>query len=422
MFRRFSSRQKKITKLAPKSCILALDIGTEVVKALVVETGENRGTVLGVGKTRQKLGDMHSGAIIDILGVTLNCKEAITAAIEQARVMPDQLIMGIAGELVKGSTTTLSYKRTDPERPITIDELKNIVHKIQWKAFRDVRAQLAFETGFPEIEVKLVNAAVTDVRIDGYKVSNPLSFQGKDIQMSVFNSFAPLVHLSSLQSIANELDMDLLAITAEPYAMSRSLGQEDSGDFSAIFIDIGGGTTDIAVVQAGACAGTKMFGLGGRTFTKRLTESLQISFLEAEEIKIAYSKNELDEKSTKAVQSCMQRDCQVWLSGVELALSEFENVNMMPSRILICGGGSLLPEIKEALQQTDWLENLPFAKRPNVDFIQPKDVTNIVDKTGLLRDPSDITPMALANIALDMAGEERLIPMLLRKAIKLMKV
>ena len=114
-----------------------------------------------------------------------------------------------------------------------------------------------------------MNTAIVDVRIDGYKVTNPLGFQGKKVQMSIFNSFAPLVHFSALQNIAEELDIDLLSIVSEPYAVARCLDFED-GNVSAIFIDIGGGTTDIAVVENGAVIGSKMFALGVRTFTKRL--------------------------------------------------------------------------------------------------------------------------------------------------------
>jgi cell division protein FtsA len=71
------------------------------------------------------------------------------------------------------------------------------------------------------------------------------------------------------------------------------MGVEDSLDFSAIFIDIGGGTTDIAVVRNGGLEGTKMFGLGGRAFTKRLAQELNIGFEEAEMLKIKYAEGKL---------------------------------------------------------------------------------------------------------------------------------
>ncbi len=399
---------------------IALDIGTEFVKALICEITDDQAAVLGVGRQRQRLGDMQGGAVTDIGGVIENCEKALERAHQMAGVMPEQVVMGIAGELVKGATTTVHYERAKPESKIDLTELKNIVHKVQWKAFDQVRQQLAWETGHSEIDVKLVNAAIVDVRIDGYHVTNPVGFQGKDVTIGIFNAFAPLVHLTALQAIPDELGLDLLSIAAEPYAVARCLGTEDQSEFSAIFIDIGGGTTDVAVVNNGGVVGTKMFALGGRTFTKRLATVLNSPFEKAEEIKLAYTSDLLDRPSTKIVKDAMAADAEVWLSGVSLTLSEFGNLDLLPGRILLCGGGSELPEIAKALNGAAWYKSLPFAKKPVVTFIKPKEITNVIDHTDSLKNPQDVTPMGLANLALDLAGDEELLPSILRRAVKAM--
>lgn len=401
---------------------LALDIGTEVVKALLCVSEGTKAKVIGVGRKKQRLGDMQSGAVTDIASVINNCQEAIYAAEKMAGARASRLIMGIAGELVKGATTSISYTRREPDTKIDIAELKNIVHKVQWKAFDEVRSQLAFETGYNEIDVKLVNAAIVGVSIDGYKVANPLGFQGKEVTLSIFNAFAPLVHYGALQTIAAELDMELIAITAEPYAVSRCMSFEDGGNFSGIFIDIGGGTTDIAVVRNGSVEGTKMFTLGGRTFTKRLAQALNISFEEAEDIKLAYSNDRLEKQSHRIIREAMKSDCEVWLSGVALTLSEFENVDILPSRIFLCGGGAHLPEIKEVLETREWTQKLPFPKKPQVTFMHPKMITNVLDPTKHLKDVQDITPMSLANIALEYTTEEQVLSKLLKKVVRLIQI
>ncbi|MBD3327843.1 Hsp70 family protein [Candidatus Peregrinibacteria bacterium] len=406
----------------PGNNYIALDIGTEYVKALLCSPEGTKARVLGTGKKRQKLGEMQSGAVTDIAAVINNCQDAIRDAEKMAGTSANQLIMGIAGELVKGATTTINYTRREPDTKIDLAELKNIVHKVQWKAFDEVRAELAYETGYNEIDVKLVNAAIVDVRIDGYKVSNPLGFQGKDVTISIFNAFAPLVHYGALQTIAAELGMELLAVTSEPYAVARCMGFEDGGNFSAIFIDIGGGTTDLAVVRYGSVEGTRMFTLGGRTFTKRLAQALNISFEEAEEIKLAYSDEKLEKQSHRIVREAMKSDCEVWLSGVALTLSEFENVDVLPSRILLCGGGSNLPEIKEVMDSREWITQLPFPNKPHISFMHPKMITNVIDETKSLGSSQDITPMALANIALEYISEEQILSKLLKKVVRLMQI
>ena len=387
---------------------LALDIGTEVVKALVfrVDQENRRGTVIGVGRARQKVGNMQSGAVSDIRGVIGSAKEAIDAAKAKCGIKHiEKSIIGIAGELVKGTTTTVHYERVNSEIKIGMPELKMIIGKVQEKALERIKKQLVWETG-QEIDIKLINAAIVDVRIDGYRVLNPLNFQGREVSMSVFNAYAPLTHLGAIETISDELDLDLLSIVAEPYAVARSVEVEDMLDFSAVFIDIGGGTTDIAVVRNGGLEGTKMFALGGRAFTKRLAQEYQIKFEMAEQMKIDYSNNRLKPEDMQRINALFADDCRVWLAGVELSLIEFAETDFMPSKIFLCGGGSGLPGIKQALSTGDWSKNLPFAKPPQIGFLQPHDIARIVDETGELNNPQDITPMGLAHLALLNALDE----------------
>jgi cell division protein FtsA len=418
LFSKFLNRKR-----SSKNSALALDIGTEVAKALIfdIDPEKGKGVVVGVGKVRQNLGDMTGGAVSDIAGVVETCEKAISIAEKQAGTQPRQCVIGIAGELVKGATTTVRYERTKPRAKIDMSELKNIVQKIQWKAFERIRQQLSWETGQSEIDVKLINAAVVDVKIDGYRVTNPIGFQGKEVSISVFNAYAPLVHLGALQSIALELGLDLLSIAAEPYAVARCMGAENASEFSAIFIDIGGGTTDIAVVREGGIEGAKMFALGGRAFTKRISTELGLNFEEAEKIKLDYSAQKIGIQIARKVEEALRSDYDVWLSGVEISLGEFSGADLLPSKIFLCGGGSKLPGIVKSLNGTNWIKNLPFAKKPTVEFLYPKDVANVLDKTGLLREPEDVTPMGLANLALDLAGEEGVISSVLRRAVRIIQ-
>lgn len=401
---------------------ISLDIGTEFVKALIFKVEEDgKGYVLGVGRQRQKLSDMQGGTVTDIHGVIRNCEAAIERAGEMAGLIPQQAIIGIAGELVKGTTTDIRYIRPNPKAKIDLPELKDIVARVQRRAFDRARTLLAWESGQSELDVRLVNAAIVDVRIDGYKVTNPLGFQGREVQVGVYNCFAPIVHLGALQTIADELELDLLSVAAEPYAVARCLGPNESVEFSAVFVDIGGGTSDIAVVRAGGLEGTKMFALGGRAFTKRIAQVLGVSFSEAEDLKIRYSDGELDKGRADAVRQAIEADCQVWLSGIELTLEEFSTGELLPNRILLCGGGSALPDIYTTLQQAVWPKKMAFARKPSVHFLQPKDISTIIDKTGELKEPRDVTPMALANIALDLVGQERIMDSVLSRVVSSLK-
>jgi cell division protein FtsA len=382
--------------------LVALDIGTEFVKALIGEVKDGQVEIIGVGRQRQRLTDMQGGAVTDISGVVENCDAALKMAEQMAGVVAKDVVIGIAGELVKGASTTIKYKRADAQTPIDMAELKKILDRVQFRAFERAKEQLTWETGMQELEVKLVNTAIVDVQIDGYRVTNPIGFQGRDVSIQLFNAFAPMVHLGALQSIAADLDLNLVNIAAEPFAVAKSVGSQDSSEFSAIFIDIGGGTTDIALVNNGGVEGTKMFAIGGRSFTKRIAQVANVSFEKAEEMKLAYADGKLGLRGAKLVEEAVNADIQVWLSGVELSLGEFDKVDHLPAKILLCGGGTGLPQIMQALKG-DWYKSLPFARRPTVAHISPTEVNRVIDKTGKLTSYADITPMGLANLGLDSA-------------------
>ncbi len=398
-----------------KQYAISLDIGTEYVKTLIFRVDDNaHGTVVGIGKEKQRLSDMHGGAVTDIQGVIRNCEAAIDQAAQQAGIVPEQVVVGIAGELVKGVSNTITHTRKKPAERLMQEEIQDIVAGVQQQALEMNKRALAWETGHTEIDVQLVNSAVVSMTIDGYRVQNPLGFSGRNITVAVYNSFAPIVQLGAIQTVVEALGLDLLSVAAEPYAVSRCLGEEETSDLSGIFIDIGGGTSDIAVVRGGGLEGTKMFALGGRTFTKRIANDLKLSFKEAEEKKILYSAGKLKEREAERVARGLANDIDIWISGVELALDEFSHSErftdnkVMPPRIFLCGGGSLLPEVKKTLSTTDWWKRLPFSKQPDVSFLKPENVASIADGTGKLSSTQDVTPMSLATIALELVGSSNL--------------
>lgn len=382
--------------------IVGLDIGTEFVKALIAEVDGDNLTVIGVGRARQDLSDMHGGAIADISGVVRNCEEALATAEEMAGVQGKQVVIGIAGELVKGLTNTIRYKRPQPDRALDVNEMELIIEKVQERAQDKAQRQIALETGNEDVEVKLVNSAIVSIHIDGYKVSNPIGFQGKDVAIQIYTAFAPMVHIGALERAASELDLDLIAVAAEPFAVSRSvLGVDASSNFTAILADVGGGTTDIAVVNDGGVEGTKMFGIGGRSFTRTIAADMDLTYQDAEKLKVNIDDENLKESVARDANKAIDKTLEVWLGGVELALSEFDSVDHLPSRILLCGGGASLTKLVEALGSGDWYKELPFTRKPSIQLIKPSEVAGITDKTGKINDHTFITAMGLLRVGYD---------------------
>lgn len=385
--------------------LVGLDIGTEFVKAIIASLHGDQITILGAGRVRQQLADMQAGAIADITAVVANCDAALNQAEQEAGVSAAACVIGIAGELVQGMTTTVRVVRKDGKRPLDVTEIDKMIDIIQDRALKRAKAKIAEDTGGRSPDVKLVNSALVSIDIDGYKVTNPVGFQGKDVTVQLYTAFAPQIHIGALERCSTELDLSLLAVAAEPFGVARAvIGNDPNSNMSAILIDVGGGTTDIAVVNEGGVEGTKMFSIGGRIFTKAIERDLGVDFVTAEALKVGLSDGRTPAKQRDAVEAALSRTMEVWINGVELALSEFDQLDHLPHNIWLCGGGASLEMLTEALAKQDWYKNLPFTRRPVVQLISPEQVVSIVDRTERLNDHTFITAMGLLRVGADTLG------------------
>ncbi|HSX35647.1 MAG TPA: cell division FtsA domain-containing protein [Patescibacteria group bacterium] len=382
--------------------VVGLDIGTEFVKALVGRIKPDGVEIIGVGRAHQGLSDMQAGAIADIASVVENCDKALAIAEQQAGVSARTAVIGIAGELVKGTTTTVRVTRKTADKPLDLIEMERIIKLVQARAEAKAKKQLTWELGGKEVEVRLVNSALVGIEIDGYKVTSPIGFQGRDVVVQLYTAFAPMIHIGALERTAQQLDLDLLAVAAEPFAVARSvIGDDTSASMNAILMDVGGGTTDIAVITDGGVQGTKMFGIGGRAYTRAVEREMNVEFDQAEQLKVGLSAGKVPANKMAGVEGALKKTLDVWMSGVELALAEFPKLDHLPHKLLLCGGGSSLDLLMDALESSNWYAQLPFTKKPTVHHIEPEQVVGITDKTGNITDHTFITAMGLLRVGLD---------------------
>lgn len=348
--------------------ILGLDIGTEYVKAASVKVGKSSALeVLSVAMKPQRPGAMRAGAITDIASVVATSEEAIMSIENESHERASTTVIGIAGELVKSSTTTVNYARENPNSPITEQEMSEIIKKVQEKAAVVARENVAIETGNRNVEVRLINSAIVNLTIDGYKIMNPIGFKGADVRILIYTAFAPLLHVAAIEKVSAELNLDLLTIAVEPFAVCRAcLGDNLDANFSGVIMDVGSGTTDVAVIIDGSIAGTATFSIGGKNLTKDFEATLP-----------------------------------VWTAGVEVALEEFGPDINLPRNIYLCGGAAGFVPLQENLALGDWYKDLPFSRRPVINLLDVANFPGITAKKGVELTASYATALGLARVGAD---------------------
>jgi cell division protein FtsA len=328
----------------------------------------------------------------------------------------------MAGELVKGMSTTVIVEREHPADKLTGEEIDDVLERVQRLALSRVTERLTWEMGQPQVDVRLVNSSVVAIKMDGHQLSNPLGFQGRYLAVTVFNAFAPLVHVGASETIARHLGLELLSVIAEPYAVASCLANPLAGEMGGIFVDIGGGTTDVALVRNGGIEGTLSFALGGRAFTRRLATDQGLDLEEAEALKLRYARRELTPANAKEIRRALDRDVTTWMDGVQLILEELAGEGQLPPYVYLCGGASALPDIMERLKAFPWTERLPCPRPPQVSLIRPEDVSSMRDETGGLVDQQDITPLGLAFQVLALQRQSSLVNQALVRAVRILKL
>jgi cell division protein FtsA len=144
-----------------------------------------------------------------------------------------------------------------------------------------------------------------------------------------------------------------------------------------------------------------MFGIGGRSFTRTIASEMDLSYTDAEKLKVNIDSPQIKARVDKDANAAIAKTLNVWIAGVELALDDFESVDHLPNRILLCGGGASLTKLVDALSERDWYKDLPFTKRPTVQHISPAEVAGITDTTGAVNDHTFITAMGLLRVGYD---------------------
>lgn len=408
-------------KLEPHKQLI-LDLGTGTVKAIVVFIEDNEIHVVGRHYVRYSAKSVHGGVIVDLASVVAACQKAIEGAAQAANYQPTSVVIGVGGQLVESVTTTIHYDRAHPEQVLDASELKNIIYKIQQRSSERLRTVLQEKFSDAHPDVELIHAAVVEMMLDGYTVANPIGFQGKRLTLTIFNAYIPLVYASMLQGLANQLGLQLVSIAAQPYGVSKLLAKKDNArEINGVFIDVGQSTTDVVVVKHGSVEGMQSFSIGGHAFSRALQRGLKTTIDRAEKTKIEHGLGKLTKSASDKASELLLPEAKIWLTGIELALKEFADLKILPSRIYLTGGASPLPELRRALLTKDWTSALPFASKPYPVVLAGDAVDNVVDDVGLTWSAQDLPSLGLAKLLLDLTPDDDIVTEMLQSIVRSMK-
>src|SRR5260370_7132848 len=96
--------------------------------------------------------------------------------------------------------------------------MSTMLQMVQRRALREAQHLLEMERSYGQLEARLVHSAITNVRVYGYPVTNPVGFTGKNLEVTVFNTFAPMTHIDAIKTVVPELHLAPTAAIPQPHA------------------------------------------------------------------------------------------------------------------------------------------------------------------------------------------------------------
>ena len=251
--------------------LVGLDVGTSKIAAIVGEMMDD-GTVEIIGLGEAESRGIRRGAVINLESAVESIKKAIEDAELMAGVEIDSVHLTISGPHIKGFNSRGVIAVAGKNREITRDDVR--------RAIEAARA-VALPTGREILHV-LPQDFVIDEQ-DG--VGAPVGMTGARLEVNVHIVTGAVSATQNLVACVNRAGISVADTVVSQLAASESVLTADEKDLGVALLDVGGGTTDLAIFERGSLWHTAVLGIGGDHFTNDIAVGLRTPIPDAEKIK-----------------------------------------------------------------------------------------------------------------------------------------
>lgn len=332
-----------------KNLIIGLDIGTSKIVAIVAEI-KSEGTMEVIGVGMYESSGMKKGMVVNIDATVA----AIQRALGDAELMADckirEVYTGIAGSHIKSSNANGMVKIKDREVA---------------QADIDRAVETASSLSLPG-DQQILHILEQEFSIDGQgNIKKPLGMSGMRLEVEVHIVTGAVAAAQNIMKCVHRCGLEVREMILQPLASSKAVLSDDERDLGVCLVDIGGGTTDVAIFTGGAIRHTAVIPIAGDQITNDVAMALRTPTTDAEDIKIKYgcALRQLADDGSISVPGVGERGIRMlsrqtlaevieprveelyMLVQAELRRSGFEN--LLSSGIVITGGSSAMQGMVE---------------------------------------------------------------------------
>ncbi|HKY32756.1 MAG TPA: cell division protein FtsA [Candidatus Polarisedimenticolia bacterium] len=336
--------------------VVGLDIGTTKICCVIAEKKEDGGLdVVGIGRSASR--GLRKGVVVNVDQTV----DALKAAVEEAELMAgvsvERAFVGVAGGHIKGFNSRGVISIAGREREVTRDDVDRVIES-------------ARAVQLPTDRI-IFHAVPQDFILDEQDgIRDPVGMNGSRLEANVHIVTGAIPSLSNITNCVNRAGIEVVEMVLEQLAAAETALTHDEKELGVALVDIGGGTTDLAIFEHGAICHTAVLPTGGDHFTNDIAVGLRTPVPEAERIKVKYGcalASLVDDHQTIEVPSVGGRKprvlsrhilCEILqprteeifnLLQEEIARAGYEE--SLTSGLVVTGGGAILEGVPEIAEQ-----------------------------------------------------------------------
>lgn len=387
------------TNYEQDNTIFALDIGTRSVIGLVVSVQDGSIKVLNQAMVEHQSRAMLDGQIHDIPRVA-SAVEKVKAELEKKLKMKfKKVALAAAGRSLRTIRCRVEQEILDD---IEIEPI--IINTLELTGVQEAQKLLEQEAGLKDNErFYCVGHSVVAYYLNNYHIANLVGHKGKTIAADVLATFLPASVVNSLYAVLARVNLEPLYLTLEPIAACEVVIPEQLRLLNLALVDVGAGTSDIAITRDGTVKAYGMVPMAGDEITEVLMEALMVDFMSAEKIKRSIQDAEtISYKDVLGLEMIVTRDEVVKLIlpivnklAEEIASNIIElNGGNAPKSVMCVGGGSQVPNLTSKLAEQLNLspQRVVIRNRSNISNLT-------VGKKSILNGPEGVTVVGIAAVA-----------------------
>lgn len=332
--------------------IAAIDIGTTKIVAIAGrKTETDRFEVVGIGTTASK--GIRRGVVLNIDETVNSIRIALNKILNDSGLRLNEVFVGIAGQHVKTQRNRCSIK-IDSANPIItrehIDKLKNLIK------------QTIADPGEEILDI-IPQSYIVDNETG---IENPIDMTGRVLQGNFHIIMGQMAMVNNIKKCATISGLHVKSLILEPLASAAAVLTKHEKESGVAMIDIGGGTTDLAIYRNNQIIHTAVIPIGGNTITIDIKNHLGIMEKQAEELKIQYGSAIAEKKQENTIisleglkgreekefslyklNSVIEARTEEILHAVMFQIESAGIKDKLSGGIVITGGGSLLTNLKQ---------------------------------------------------------------------------